>query len=188
MSASVQKQEWSYGQALRNPRLAFFLGGVALSSIGDGMLITAIPLVALKNHGPLPAAFAVSLSAAAPYLSSTCLAIPASLGTLRFPVRASIMADSLLRGVTLAALGLAAVGGRLGIGVLIIALLLGSSLRSLATSGTRIAAIGLVPSEGRYAVNGLLATVKQFALYVAGPALGGVVAALSSPEWALVVD
>jgi predicted MFS family arabinose efflux permease len=37
-------------------------------------------------------------------------------------------------------------------------------------------------------VNGLLATVKEFTLYVAGPALGGVVAAVFSPEWALVID
>ncbi|MEU1310599.1 MFS transporter [Streptomyces cinnamoneus] len=187
MPQSAQ-QEMSYSQALRHPRLAFFLCGVGFSSIGDGMLIATIPLVALKVHGSLPAAFAVSLAAAASYVSSTCLAIPFSLGRLRLPVKVSLVVDCLLRGITLAALGLTAAGGSLGIGTLIGALLMGSCLRSLAASGTRLAAVSLLPGHGRYAVNGLLATVKEFALYVAGPALGGAVAALFSPEWALVID
>ncbi|MFB7509963.1 MFS transporter [Streptomyces broussonetiae] len=181
-------QEWSYAQALRNPRLAFFLCGVVISSAGDGMLITAIPLLALKIHGSLPPAFAVSLAAAAPYVSSTCLAIPFSLGRLRIPPKVSLVSDCVVRCATLTALGLAAVGGVLAIGVLLGALVLGSCLRSMANAGTRLAALSLVPAHGRYAVNGLLATVKQFALYVAGPSLGGLVAALVSPEWALVID
>ncbi|MEU4212423.1 MFS transporter [Streptomyces sp. NPDC026206] len=187
MPQSAQ-QEMSYSRALRNPRLAFLLCGIGFSSVGDGMLIATIPLVALKIHGSLPAAFAVSLAAAASYVSSTCLAIPFSLGRFRLPVKVSLVADCLLRGITLVALGLTAAGGSLSIGILIGGLLVGSCLRSLAASGTRLAAVSLVPSHGRYAVNGLLATVKEFALYVAGPALGGVVAAVFSPEWALVID
>ncbi|MEV7417871.1 MFS transporter [Streptomyces sp. NPDC089919] len=187
MAQSTQ-QEMSYGQALKGSRLSFFLAGVGFSSIGDGMLISTIPLVAIGIHGSMPIAFAVSLTAAAAYVSSVCLAIPFSLGRLRFPVKTSLIADCLLRGVTLAALGVAAAGGSLSIEVLIGALLVGSCLRSLSASGIRLAAISLVPSHGRYAVNGLLSTVRQFALYVAGPALGGLVAAVFSPEWALVID
>ncbi|OCC09392.1 MFS transporter [Streptomyces sp. PTY087I2] len=180
--------EWSYVQALKNPRLALFLGGVAFSGIGDGMLIAAIPLLAMKIHGDLPVAIAVSLAAAAPFVSSTLVALPFSLGTRRFPVRGGLVSDCLLRGAALAAAGLAAVSENLTIFALIGALFVGSCLRSVGTPATRLAALGMAPSHGRFAVNGLLATVRQFTLYVVGPAIGGLIAGFASPEWALVVD
>lgn len=187
MSQSVTP-EWSYGQALKNPRLTLFLGGVAFSGIGDGMLIAAIPLLAMKIHGDLPVAIAVSLAAAAPFVSSTAVALPFGLGRRRFPVRAGLVSDCLLRGAALAAAGLVAVSEALTIFALIGAMFVGSALRSVGAPSMRLAALGMVPSHGRLAVNGLLATVRQFTLYVVGPAIGGLVAAFAGPEWALVVD
>lgn len=98
------------------------------------------------------------------------------------------MLDCLLRGAALAAVGLVAVSGALTIFALIGALSLGSCLRSVGTPAVRLAALGMAPSHGRFAVNGLLATVRQVTLYVVGPAIGGLITAFAGPEWALVVD
>jgi Major Facilitator Superfamily len=180
--------EWSYHHALKNRRLAVLLCGIAVSSVGDGMLIVALPLEALKIHGRMPAAFAMSLTIAAPYILSTCLAMAVSLGRLRFPLKPQIVVDCLLRGTTFSALGVAAIGEHLGLAMLLISLLLGSSLRSLANGAARLAATGTVPAEGRYAVNGLLATINNFALYIAGPSVGGLVTAVIGPGWALLCN
>lgn len=180
--------EWSYRRALKDPRLATLLFGVVVSAIGEGMLLVALPVQALKIHGGVPAAIAISLAAAAPYVMSTCLAVTVSLGRLRLPLRSQLVADCLFRGATLCLLGLASIGEQLGLAILLILLLVGSSLRSLATSALRLAATGIVGAEGRFAANGLLATTRNFSLYVVGPVLGGVVTASAGPGWVLLCN
>src|SRR5262245_22915292 len=48
----------SYADVLRNPRLAILLSGDAISSLGDGMTFVALPVMALRLRGDVPAAFA----------------------------------------------------------------------------------------------------------------------------------
>lgn len=181
-------EEWSYRRALANRRLAALLGGITISKVGDGMLLVALPLQALRIHGSVPAPVAMSLATAAPYVLSTCFAFTVIFGRRLISPTPLIIADCLLRGAVFCALGVASTGEHLGFAVLLVTLLLGSSLRSLANSAARLTATDMVPAEGRYAVNGLLETVNNFALYIAGPFAGGVITAFAGPGWGLLCN
>ncbi len=69
-----------------------------------------------------------------------------------------------------------------------VALFAGSGLRLLAASGRRLIATGMGDEQSRFAINGLLGTSDSLAVYVAGPALGGVLAATVSPAFVLLLD
>jgi predicted MFS family arabinose efflux permease len=58
----------------------------------------------------------------------------------------------------------------------------------LAAGSLRIAATSLVDPAGRLAVNGLISTTNNLARYAVGPVLGGLVAPLSSPGYAFLID
>jgi hypothetical protein len=61
-------------------------------------------------------------------------------------------------------------------------------LRLLSASSRRLIATGMLGEDSRLAVNGLIGTSDSLALYVAGLALGGLVAALTSPELVLLIN
>jgi MFS family permease len=187
--AAAREANLSYREVLRgNPRVAGLLLGDLLANVGTGMLLVAMPVQALSIHGSVPAAIAIGMVEAAPFLLSTILALAIGLGRVRVPPRTLLLADCVLRSVTLAGLGLLAVTQRLTLPVLIVGLLGGSTFRMAGSSSRRLLATSMAGTSGRFAVNGLLGLNVTFALYIVGPVLGGLIVATTSPGAALLVD
>lgn len=176
----------SYRHVLRDRRLATLLTGDVASKMGDGMGFVGLPLLALQLHGSVPAALAVALVGAVPYVAPLGLSLYFGLGRRRFDPRRVLLIDSAVHAVMFLALGALALTDRLTLPVLVVMLSIGSTLRLLSASARRLAATGMVSEEGRLAVNGLIGVSDSVALFVAGPALGGLVVALRGPELVLV--
>jgi hypothetical protein len=107
---------------------------------------------------------------------------------VRVPPRTLLIADCVLRSLTLAGLGLLAITERLTLPVLIVGLLLGATFRMAASSSRRLLATSMAGVSGRFAVNGLLGLNATFALYIVGPVLGGLIVASTSAGAALLCD
>jgi hypothetical protein len=188
MTAVAQSGSLTYRQVLRNGRLAALLTGDAVSKVGDGMAFVALPLLALRLHGPVDAALAISLIRVVPFLLPVAASLLFGLGRRRFDPRAVLLVDSVLRCGVFAGLGLLALAGSLGFWTLAAGLFAGSVLRLLSASSRRLVAMGMLGEDGWLALNGLIGTTDSLALYVAGPALGGLLAALTSPGLVLLVN
>src|SRR5215475_3770089 len=178
----------TYADVLRNPRFAILLSGDAISSLGDGMTFVALPVMALRLRGDVPAAFAVSIVTTAPLVLPVILSFAFGLGSRRFRPRRVLLADCVVRGSMFTALGAAAMAGAVSITELAVVLFVGSVLRTLALSSRRLVATGMVAPSGRLAVNGLLSTSEGIGSYVVGPALGGVLVALGHAPLILLID
>ncbi|SFW89662.1 MFS transporter [Amycolatopsis australiensis] len=173
---------------LRDRRVAGLLLGDLLANAGTGMIIVAMPVQTLALHGPVPNAVAIGLVEAAPFVLSTVLALAIGLGRVRVPPRTLLLADCVLRSLTFAALGALAVTGRLTLPVLIAGLLFGATFRLAGSSSRRLLATSAAGEDGRFPVNGLLGLNTTFALYIAGPVLGGLVVATAGAGYALFCD
>ena len=158
------------------------------SKIGDGMLIVALPLQTLRIHGGVHPALAIASIEAAPFVLAVLVSLAAGSGTRHRSPRAVVVADCVLRAATFAGLAVLAMAGRLPLPIMGLALLFGSALRLVATSNQRLIATELAGERGRFAANGLLGMSDGVALYVAGPALGGVLAVAASPGFVLLVE
>jgi hypothetical protein len=158
-----------------NPRVAGLLLGDLLANVGTGMILVPVPVPvqALWIHGSVPKAIAIGMAEAAPFVLSTILALAIGLGRVRVPPRTLLIADCMLRALTLAGLGLLAVTQHLTLPVLIVGLLLGATFQMAALSSRRLLATSMAGVSGRFAVNGLLGHNATFALYIVGPVLGG---------------
>ncbi|MGV9847721.1 MFS transporter [Streptomyces sp. NPDC003442] len=179
----------SYRRVLTgNPRLAVLLAGYVISSVGDGILLIALPLLAIRHHGQLSAPVAVGLVMTAPYVLSTVLALSIGLGRLRLPTRAVVITDSALRTVLFTVVGLAAMADRIDIRFLVVALLLGSVLHQTASSSRRLVATGMAGKGELFTVNGLLGFANSLALYVVGPAVGGAVTVAFGADVAVLLE
>src|SRR4030095_3700755 len=99
-----------------------------------------------------------------------------------------LVADCVLRSLIFATLGVLAVTEQLTLPVLIVGLLLGATFRVAGSSTRRLLATSVTGETGQFAVNGLLGLNATFALYIAGPVLGGVIVASTSAGVALFFD
>src|SRR5919202_1530043 len=70
----------SYREVLRHRGVAGLLLGDLLANAGTGMIIVAMPVQTLSIHGSVPAAIAIGLVEAAPFVLSTVLALAIGLG------------------------------------------------------------------------------------------------------------
>jgi Transmembrane secretion effector len=184
----VQGRNLSYLEVLRNGRLAALLASDFATFVGAGMVIVALPLQTLRIHGPVPAALAIATVETSTYLLGVIVAFGLGLSHVRLPPRALLIADCLLRMVFVGGLGALALTGSLTLWVLAGGLLIGSALRLVGSSSRRLLATGMAGPDGLFAVNGLLGTGSNFALYIVGPVLGGVIAATVGPGVALLFD
>ncbi|MEV6444435.1 MFS transporter [Amycolatopsis sp. NPDC051716] len=173
---------------LRDRRIAGLLLGDLLANAGTGMLLVAMPVQTLSRHGDVPKAIAIGLVEAAPFVLSTVLALAIGLGRVRVPPRTLLVADCVLRSLTFAVLGVLAVTGLLTLPVLVAGLLFGATFRLAGSSSRRLLATSAAGEAGRFSVNGLLGLNTTFALYIAGPVLGGVLVATAGAGFALFAD
>jgi hypothetical protein len=180
--------DWSYWRVLRSGRLGALLFGNLVSSVGNGMILSALPVLTLQIRGQVPAGLAIATVQASPYVLASALALVLGLTRLRIPPRAVVLADSWLRAIMFTLLGVLAVEHDLDLWVLVAGLLFGSVFQIAALSGRRLLATGMTEPAGLFAVNGLLGTSNSLAVYVIGPVAGGVVAAAAGPGVALITD
>jgi MFS family permease len=178
----------SYRQVLRDRKLATLLAGDAISKTGDGMSFVGLPLLALELHGSVPAAVAIALVNGAPLLAPFGLSLYFGLGKRRFDPRLVLLIDSSVRAVMFVVLGALALAGALTLTLLLGLLVAGSIVKLLSASARRLTAVEMVDEDGRLAVNGLLGTSDNLSLFVAGPALGGLLVALHGPALVLVAN
>ncbi|MFI7099071.1 MFS transporter [Streptomyces sp. NPDC050161] len=178
----------SYREVLRNRRLAALLIGDLLSQVGMGTVIVAMPIQTLRIHGSLAPAVAVSVVETAPFVLSTVLALALGLGRLRLPSRALLLVDCVLRPVVFFALAVLSATDELTLPVLVGGLLVGSVFRLAGTSSRRLLATGMVDKEDLFAVNGLIGVNSNFAMFVVGPVIGGLLVAVWGPAAALSFD
>jgi MFS family permease len=188
VAASEAAGEWSYWRALRSARLGALLAGNLISSIGNGMIISALPLLTLQIRGGFPAGLAIAMVQGSPYVLATVLALTLGLGRMRILPRALLIADSLLRSAAFILLGTLAVAGQLTLWMLVGGLLAGSVFQIASYSSRRLLATEMTGPAGQFAVNGLLGTSSSVALYTVGPVVGGITATVASPGVALIID
>jgi MFS family permease len=188
LSTATREANRTYRQVLRDRQVAGLLLGDLFANVGAGMLIVAMPVQTLSIHGGVPAAVAIGLVDAAPFVLSTFLALAIGLGRLRVPPRTLVIADCVLRSLTFATLGVLAVTEQLTLPLLIGGLFLGATFRMAGSSSRRLLATSIAGDSGRFAVNGLLGLSATFALYIVGPVLGGVIVASTSAGVALFFD
>lgn len=183
----------SYRDVLRDRRVAGLLAGDLVANVGTGMLVVAMPVETLRIRGSLPAALAIGMVAAAPFVLATVVALAVALGRVRVAPRMLLLADCVLRAVTFGLLGSLAVTGRITLPVLVGGLLVGGLLagavgRMVGSSSRRVLATSLAGERDRFAVNGLLGLNSNVALYVLGPVVGGIVVAAVGAGAALFAD
>ncbi|MGH9073282.1 MAG: MFS transporter [Acidimicrobiales bacterium] len=146
-----------------------------VSSLGDGVALVALPLLAVfLTHSALLVSAVVTVQTL-PWL---LVALPAGAVVDRMsPARAMAAADLARAGVMAALVGLLAAGD-LSIGVLYgLAFLLGV-FETVYVGGAQSAIPQLVEGDGRSYANGLLIASETAGGHLAGPALGGIVFAL----------
>jgi predicted MFS family arabinose efflux permease len=179
-----------YRRLLADPRLRRLAAGDLLSSMGDGMVVVAIPWQALHlaHLQGVGEGLAVSAAASADALVGVPLALAAGLGRRRPDPRRVLLADCALRGTAFLLIGALAAGGHLGLWGLVGLLGAGSVLHPLAYSSRRLIATDLAGPEQHLAVNSLLTTQLSLATWTVGPALGGLVTATVGAPAALAAD
>jgi predicted MFS family arabinose efflux permease len=178
----------SYRDVLRDRPLAGLLAGDLLANVGTGMLVVAMPVETLRIRGSVPAALAIGMVAAAPFVVATVVALAVGLGRVRAAPQTLLLADCVLRAVWFGLLGSLAVTGRLTFPVLVGGLLAGAAGRMAGSSSRRVLATSLAGERDRFAVNGLLGLNGNVGLYVLGPVVGGIVVVAVGAGAALFAD
>ena len=179
-----------YLRLLADRRLRRLAAGDLLSSVGDGMVVVAIPWEALHlaHLQGVGEGLAVSAAASANALVGVPLALASGLSRHRPDPRRVLLADCVLRGLVFALIGVLAATGRLGLWGLVGLLAVGSVLHPLALTSRRLIATDLAGPQQRLAVNALLVTQLSLATWTIGPALGGLLTATIGPAAVLALD
>ncbi|UED87495.1 MFS transporter [Streptomyces profundus] len=168
-----------YRSVLRHRRLSLLLFGDFASKLGDGMLLVALPLLALDIHGPLSEALAVSLVLAAPTLLSLPIGLRVGLSRYRPDPKKVIAIDCLVRSTVLTTLSVLALREVLTLWPLFFAMLFGSVLRPIAGASRRLLATSMMDQKDRLAVNSVLGTNDSTAVYILGPSVAGILVVMT---------
>jgi MFS transporter, DHA3 family, macrolide efflux protein len=170
-----------------HPALRSVLPGLAVSCLGDGMAMVAVPLLALHLVAGPHQGWAVA-AAVVCYTLPGAVAVPALRRLLDRRDGAQLAGwDATLRAVVLGAIPLAAVVGSLTLPVYAGLLASSSLLHVWGTAGRYTLIAKSLPDEHRVAANGLMSAF-QTAGYVAGPAIAGGLLAVLNPAWIIGID
>jgi len=159
------------------------LGAAGISSLGDGLAVVALPLLATRLTSDPRLIAGMLVAERVPWIG---LALPAGALADRVPrLRLMRMADALRAAVLLVA-GLGSVAGQLGLPSLyLLALALGAGDTVFSTA-SQAALADLVPVDELDRANGHLFSTQSGGEQFLGPALGGLVFALSESAPLLV--
>ena len=172
-------------EPLRERDFALFSAGWTVSLIGDGFFFVAIAWQVYDLWNVPTALALVGVAQTAPLVA---FLLVGGVVTDRFERRLVLIASSALRGVCVAALGILAVTGAIELWqIFAIAVVFGVGQ---AFQGPAAGAIvpDLVPARLLVQANSLSQVVRQLAMALLGPAIGGLVVRGFGPGTAFLVD
>ncbi len=176
-----------YYPALRHPVLRRILPGAAASALGDGMSAVAIAWLALQLAPPGSRGLWVGAAVAA-------YSLPGAVGAvaLRRWLRTRrgerlVFVNAVLRAAALGLIGCLALTGRLDPAGYVALLGVSSLLSAWGVAGKYTLVADLLPAEQRIAGNSVFGLADQLSLMI-GPALAGVVTALTGPAVVITLD
>jgi MFS transporter, DHA3 family, macrolide efflux protein len=180
-------RSWPGWPVLTHPALRRVLPGLAVSYLGDGMAMVAVPWLAVRLVPGPDQGWWVAAALTAYFLPGAAAAVALRRPACRRGAAALAGWDATLRAAALGAVPLVAAAGLLGPAAYV-GLLAASSVLHVWGSAGRYALIAqALPEQHRLAANGLLSTLGT-AGFVAGPAMAGVLIVVISPAWILGAD
>jgi hypothetical protein len=175
-----------YARVLGTRDVRWFVGGLFVSAVGDGIALVCIPWLALEVAGDVRKGFAVAFTA----LAATAPGIPLALALRNrdLPPRTVLLVDSVWRAVLFAAIGALAAAHLVTLWPLVGLLAAANLLRTLALGARRALLASLVAPENRFAANSTYGVVVSLGMSVMGGAIGGLLVARGGPGPALIAD
>lgn len=165
-------------QLHERPRRALrsLLGATAVSSLGDGLVAVAFPLLAVAlTRSPL----LISGLLVAGRLPWLLVALPAGVAVDRLDRRRLVASVEIARGLVVAGVALGAVTHHLAITELYVASFLVGAGETVVSSATSGLLPSIVEPDGLARANGLLTAAENVGDGLIGPAAGGVVYGLA---------
>jgi MFS family permease len=171
--------------ALRERRFRLLWLGQATSTLGDGLVPVALAFAVIKTLDRGPTALGVVLAAQA--LPLVAFVLAGGVWADRLPRQMVMLVSDVVRGVVQATMAILLLSGHAELWQLVVLV----AIYGTAQAFFQPAATGLVPatiSPGRLQqANALLGLSRSFA-FVIGPAVAGVIAAVTNPGIVFVVD
>jgi MFS family permease len=162
--------------ALRSPSFATLLAGYACSAVGDGMAAVAISWLAIELSRGRDTGLLVGAAVAAYTVPGVVAGLGLGRLLTRWDPRLLVLAEAVLRAVSLGLVAAGAATGVLTPAGYIVLLGVSSLLGLLGVTGAIASVAELLPEEQRVAGNSLI-TLTSFAATIIGPALAGLVIA-----------
>ena len=159
----------------------------ALSDLGDGMSVVAVPWMALALAPEGGGGALIGVSVAAYILPGAAGALVLDRWLRRLRAQRLLIVDSGLRAGLLGAIPAAYVLGALTPAVYVACLAASSLLHAWGKAGKYALFAPLLRDDQRLAANSLLAT-SLWSATIAGPALAGLLAGVMSPAWIIGLD
>jgi MFS family permease len=177
----------AYRQLLGSPQTRLLLTGLGVSSLGDGISTVTIAWLAVHVAPAGWLGVFVGLAVAAYTLPGVIGALVLGRILRGRPARVLVLLHCALRAGCLGLIALLAAVGALA-PLAYIALLAGSSLMAAwGNAGKYTMLSALAGPDGRFAVNSLASAQESFA-YIVGPLVAGLLLAVLSPGWLLLLD
>ena len=176
-----------YYPALSHPVLRQVLPGAAASALGDGMSAVAIAWLALKLAPPDSRGLWVGAAVAAYSLPGAVGAVALRRWLSRRRGARLVFVNAVLRAVALGLIACLALAGRLDPAGYVALLGASSLLSAWGLAGKYTLIADLLPPGERVAGNTVFGLADQLSLMI-GPALAGVVTALTGPAVVIALD
>jgi len=177
----------AYRQLLARRQMRLLLAGLGVSALGDGISTVTIAWLAVEIAPAGMLGLFVGLAIAA-------YTLPGVIGALAFgtllrgrPARALVLAHSVLRAGCLGLIAVLAALGALTPPAYLALLAASSLMAAWGNAGEYTMLSALAGTSGRFAVNSLASAQASFA-FIIGPVLAGVLLAIVSPGWLLLLD
>ncbi|MGA7087828.1 MAG: MFS transporter [Candidatus Dormiibacterota bacterium] len=173
--------------ALRSPSFAVLFLGYAVSAVGSGMSAVAISWLAIRIAHGHDTGLLVGAAVAAYTLPGVVVGLGLGRLLARFDPRLLVLADAALRATCLGGIAVIASIGLLAPGWYVALLGVASLFGLLGVAGDLATVPELLPPAQHVAGNSLI-TVASFAGIILGPALAGLLIAVTSPAVAIGAD
>ena len=165
--------EHPYRELLALPPVRRFIGGFFATTIGDGIVLVAVPWAALEHAPPGRGALAVALATFATLVAG----LPLSLLVQRRPLssRTILFVDCAWRGGLFALIGALEIADAIDLTLLVALLAAASLTRTVAVGSRRLLLASLAPPERRLAASSVYGFVFMLGTTVVGGAVAGAV-------------
>lgn len=177
----------AYRGLLRNSRARRLLAGLAVSSLGDGMSIVTIAWLALALAPSHDAGIYVGLAVAAYTLPGVIGGITLGRFFRRRSPKVLVLAHSVLRTGSLAAIAALSLSGALDPPVYVLLLAVSSLLATWGNAGEYSLLADVGGAHGRLAANSLASAQLSVATII-GPLVAGILLTRLAPGWLLAID